>query len=275
MAQHDAAGMRVTGMMLRDKVAVITGIGPGLGRALALLAVQEGATIAICARTAEKLNALEHDILALTPDARVLRQTTDVSDRDQARAFVDAVATRFGRIDVLINSAYTTGAYQLAAEADLDDWRRTLDVNLFGSMNMIQATVPHMRAGGGGSIVNINTKVSRMPLETMGGYAVSKAALRMATAQLAKELGGDHIRLNSIFPGWMWGTTVEQGMVERAKLQGTTVAALRAEIEKAIPLGAIPTDSECAKAVIALSSDYFSAVTGACLDLSAGEYMPV
>lgn len=262
-------------MMLRDKVAIVSGIGPGLGRALALLAAQEGAMVAICARTGEKLDALEADIVALVPGAQVLKQPTDVSDRSQCKAFIDAVAARFGRIDVLINSAYTTGAYQFAAEADLDDWRATMEVNLFGSMNMIQATVPHMRTGGGGSIININTKVSRMPLETMGGYAVSKAALRMATTQLAKELGGDKIRLNSIFPGWMWGTTVEQGMIERARQQGTTVEAIRAEIAKAIPLGEIPTDSECAKAVIALASDYFSAVTGACLDLSAGEYMPV
>lgn len=262
-------------MLLAGKVTIVSGIGPGLGRKLASIAASEGARLAICARTASKLDEAEQDILAVAPAAEVLKVPTDVSDAAAARAFIDTVAARFGRIDVLINSAYTTGAYALSAEADLDDWRRTMDVNLFGTMNMIQAVVPQMRRQGGGSIVNVNTKVSRLPLEMMGGYAVSKAALRMATAQLAKELGPDRIRLNSAFPGWMWGPTVEQGLRARAEKEGTTVQAIRAEIARAIPLGDIPEDTECAKAIIALSSDYFSAVTGACLDLSGGEYMPL
>jgi NAD(P)-dependent dehydrogenase (short-subunit alcohol dehydrogenase family) len=140
---------------------------------------------------------------------------------------------------------------------------------------MIQAVVPQMKAQGGGSIVNVNTKVSRMPLAAMGGYAVSKAALRMATTQLAKELGGHRIRLNSIFPGWMWGPTVADGLAARAQAEGVDLATIRARIAQDIPLGDIPEDSECAKAVVALASDYFSAVTGACLDLSGGEYMPL
>jgi NAD(P)-dependent dehydrogenase (short-subunit alcohol dehydrogenase family) len=262
-------------MLLADKVTLITGIGPGMGEKLALLAAREGARIAICARTPGKLSDLAARIAEDIPGSDVMTMPVDVSDAAQVRAFVAAARERFGRIDILINSAYTAGAYALAAEADLDDWRRTMDVNLFGAMNMIQAVVPPMRAGGGGSIVNINTKVSRMPLETMGGYAVSKAALRMATTQLAKELGGDRIRLNSIFPGWMWGPTVEAGLKARAEAEGTDVATIRARIATAIPLGDIPEDGECAKAVIALASDYFSAVTGACLDLSGGEYMPL
>jgi NAD(P)-dependent dehydrogenase (short-subunit alcohol dehydrogenase family) len=262
-------------MLMQHKIVVITGIGPGLGQEMARLAVLEGGAVAMCARTETKLNEVADAIRTEAPDARLFPYPLDVTDPKGCHNFVDAVMTRFGRIDVLINSAYTTGAYAHAAEADMADWRRTLDVNLFGAMHMIQAAVPHMRAQGGGSIVNVNTKVTRMPHATMGGYAVSKAALRMATTQLAKELGGDRIRLNSIFPGWMWGETVEAGLAERAKAEGTTVEAIRANIAQAIPLGDIPEDGECAKAVLALASDYFTAVTGACLDLSAGEFMPV
>jgi NAD(P)-dependent dehydrogenase (short-subunit alcohol dehydrogenase family) len=109
----------------------------------------------------------------------------------------------------------------------------------------------------------------------MGGYAVSKAALRMATAQLAKELGGRKIRVNSVFPGWMWGPTVEDGFKARAASEGRSVAEIRAEIAQAIPLGDIPLDDDCARAIIAFASDYFLPVTGACLDLSGGEYLPL
>jgi len=175
---------------------------------------------------------------------------------------------------VVLKSAYTTGEYHLAEDALLDDWRRTRDVNLFGAMNMIQAVAPHKKAAGGGSIVNVNTKVTRPPHPTLGGYAVSKAALRMATAQLAKELGGHKIRINSVFPGCMWGPTVEQGLVGQAEAEGVSVADIRARIAQAIP-GDIPEDSECAKAVVATASDYFRDVTGCCLDISGGEYMPI
>ena len=131
----------------------------------------------------------------LAPGTEVLEVPTDITERGQCARLAAATVERFGRIDVLINSAYVTGTYDLAAEADLDDWRRTMDVNLFGTMNMIQAVVPRMKAQGRGSIVNVNTKVARMPMATLGGYAVSKAALRMATTQLAKELGGFGIRV--------------------------------------------------------------------------------
>jgi NAD(P)-dependent dehydrogenase (short-subunit alcohol dehydrogenase family) len=262
-------------MLLKDKVTIVSGIGPGLGRELALLAAQEGARLAVCARTAAKLDAVAEDIARLGLSTEVLKVSTDIRDRGQCERLMRATVERFGRIDVLINSAYVTGTYAPAAESDLDDWRATMDVNLFGTMTLIQQVVPQMKAQGGGSIVNVNTKVARMPMATLGGYAVSKAALRMATTQLAKELGGFGIRVNSVFPGWMWGETVERGFVERAKAEGTTVEAIRAQIAQNLPLGDIPEDGDCAKAIVAVASDYFSAMTGGCIDLSAGEYMPL
>jgi NAD(P)-dependent dehydrogenase (short-subunit alcohol dehydrogenase family) len=262
-------------MILKDKIVVISGIGPGLGRELALCAAREGAHLAIAARTAARLDALQREIEALDPGTGVVSRPTDIRDRAACERLVEAALAAFGRIDILINSAYIAGTDALAAEADLDDWRQTMEVNLFGSMNLIQAAVPHMRRAGGGSIVNVNTKVVRMPHETMGGYAVSKAALRMATTQLAKELGRYRIRVNSVFPGWMWGDTVERGLQAMAAAEGITLEQMRAKIARALPLGDIPEDGECAKSVLALASDYFTATTGACLDLSAGEYMPV
>jgi NAD(P)-dependent dehydrogenase (short-subunit alcohol dehydrogenase family) len=262
-------------MILENKVVIVSGIGPGLGQELAVLAAKEGAHVAVCARTESKLDDVEATIAAEAPSAEVLKCATDIQDREQCRRLVAATIERFGRIDILINSAYTAGGYAMADVADLDDWRKTMDVNLFGTMTLIQEVVPQMRRQGGGSIVNVNTKVSRMPAPTMGGYAVSKAALRMATTQLAKELGCDGIRVNSIFPGWMWGETVEAGLSEQANARGITLDEVRAEIAQLIPLGDIPDDGECAKSVIALSSDYFTAVTGACLDACGGEYMPL
>jgi len=262
-------------MLLPDKVVVVTGIGPGLGRELALAAATEGAHVGICARTASRLDEVAGAVAALGLGTKVVARATDITSPDEVGRFVDDVIAQLGRIDVLINSGYTAGQYELAADADLDDWRRTMDVNLFGTMNVVQAVVPVMRARGGGSIVNVNTKVARMVHELMGGYAVSKAALRMATTQLAKELGRDRIRVNSVFPGWMWGPTVEEGLQAQADATGRTLDDVRAEIAARLPLGQIPEDGECARAIVALASDHFRPVTGACLDLSAGEYLPL
>jgi NAD(P)-dependent dehydrogenase (short-subunit alcohol dehydrogenase family) len=261
-------------VLLGGKVVIVSGIGPGLGQSLALVAAQEGARLSIAARTPAKLDAAEAAMREQGLDAEVLKVPTDIRDRSQCKRLVDETMARFGQIDVLINSAYVSGAYVPAAEADLNDWRETMEVNLFGSMNLIQETVPHMKAQGGGSIVNVNSKVVRMPYPGMGGYAASKSALKTATSQLAKELGPFRIRLNSAFPGWMWGATVETNMKARAKAQGRTVAELRAEVAANLPLGDIPDDYDCARAIVALSSDYFLPVTGACLDISAGEYLP-
>lgn len=261
--------------LLDGKTVVVSGIGPGLGQHLAVLAAAEGARLVLCARTPVRLAAAEAAIRDLGRDTPVLKCATDVRDRAQCEALVERAIGRFGAIDVLINSAYVTGGYAMAHEADLDDWRATLETNFFGAMNLIQLALPAMIAAGGGSIVNVNTKVTRLPHPAMGGYAVSKAALRMATAQLAKEVSGFGIRVNSVFPGWMWGPTVEAGLARQAEAEGRPLAELRADIARNIPIGDIPEDRACAKAIVALASDYFSVVTGACLDLSGGEYLPL
>jgi NAD(P)-dependent dehydrogenase (short-subunit alcohol dehydrogenase family) len=261
-------------MLLEDKVVIVSGIGPGLGIELALLAAKEGARVAICARTPSKLDDAERDIAALGLGTEVLKVPTDISDRAQCRRLVDRTAERFGRVDVLINSAYVNGAFELVESADLDDWRATMEINFFGTMQLTQEVVPHMKRQGGGSIVMINTMVTRVPLPTQGGYGASKGALRVATSHLARELGVHGIRVNSAFMGWMWGPPVENYLKQTAAEQGTTVEALREEVGRGIPLGDIPDDADCAKVAIFLASDYSRAMTGACIDVNGGQYMP-
>jgi NAD(P)-dependent dehydrogenase (short-subunit alcohol dehydrogenase family) len=262
-------------MLLKNKVVIVSGIGPGLGIELALLAAKEGANIAICARTASKLDDAEREVDALGLGTEVLKVPTDISDREQCSELVRRTVERFGRIDVLINSAYVGGKFEPIETADLDDWRATMDINFFGTMALTQGVIPQMKSQGGGAIVMINTMVTRVPMPWQGGYGASKGALRVATSHLAKELGGYGIRVNSAFMGWMWGPPVEGYLKHAAKEQGTTVEALRREIAKNIPLGDIPDDADCAKAAIFLASDYSCAMTGACLDVNGGEYLPV
>jgi NAD(P)-dependent dehydrogenase (short-subunit alcohol dehydrogenase family) len=262
-------------MLVRDKVVVVSGIGPGLGIELSTLAAREGARgVAVAARTPAKLDDAEAAIRALGLDTPVVKVPTDVADRAQCERLVERTVAAFGRIDALVNSAYVPGRYGPVEAADLDDWRRILDVNLFGTLQLTQAVVPVMKRQGGGAIVMISSMLTRKPLPHQGGYTVSKAALAGAAAQLALELGPAGIRVNTAYMGWMWGPPVEGYLRGAAAEQGTSVDALVAEIAARIPLRRIPDDADCAKAALFLVSDYAAAVTGAALDVNGGEFLP-
>lgn len=261
-------------MLLENKIIIVSGIGPGLGIELALHAAEQGASLAIAARRPDKLEEARRQILERVPEAKVITVPTDITDKDQCLNLVNQTAEHFGRIDGLINSAYNPGSFTPVEAADLDGWRNAMEVNLFGTMNLTLATIPVMKQQQAGSIVNINTMVTRKPLATQAGYAASKAALTSATQHLALELGAYGIRVNATYMGWMWGPPVEYFFKNEAQRSGTDISTLKSQVEKNIPLGRIPTDSECAKAAIFLLSDHASAVTGACLDVNGGEFLP-
>jgi len=261
-------------MLLKDKVVIVSGIGPGLGIELAVQAAAQGAKLAIAARTPSKLDDAEAEVARLGLGTEVLKVATDISDPQQCKQLVEKTLEKFGRIDCLINSAYNPGSFEPIEKAKLDGWRQAMEVNLFGTMTLTLEVVPHMKKQGGGSIVMVNTMVTRKPLATQGGYGASKAALHSATSHLAVELGKYNIRVNSTFMGWMWGPPVEGYFDMMAKHTGADKQAMIAEVEKNIPLGKIPDDADCAKAVIFLASDYACAITGAGLDVNGGEFIP-
>lgn len=262
-------------MLLKDKVVIVSGIGPGLGQELSTLAAAEGAAaVVLAARTAAKLDVAEQEILDLGLGTKVLKVATDISSEEQCKALADAAAQAFGRIDVLFNSAYDPGSFEPIESASMDGWRRAMDVNFFGTMHLTQACVPHMKERGG-AIVMIATMVEHKPLATQGGYGSSKSALRCATKHLALELGKYNIRVNSVHMGWMWGPSVEGYFSWQSQSTGRSQEELIAEVAGSIPLGAIPDDGDCAKAALFFGSDYASVVTGAALDVNGGEYMPI
>lgn len=260
-------------MILEDKVVIVSGIGPGLGQELALGAGREGARVVLAARTESFCQQVAKQVEAQF-SAETLVVATDISERAQCARLVEATVDRFGRVDALINSAYTPGTMALFEQADLSDWRQIMDVNLFGSLGLSQEVVPHMKAAGGGSIVMVNTMVQKKPLPTQGGYATSKGALTAAAKMMAKELGPHGIRVNSIYMGWMWGPPVESYVQGAAKSLGVSEDDVVAGIVKDIPIGSIPDDADCANAALFLASDLSKVITGAGLDCNGGEWMP-
>lgn len=263
-------------MLLQDKVVVVSGIGPGLGMELSTLCAKEGAAaVVLAARTASKLDEAEAEIQSLGGTTRVLKVPTDVTDREQCRHLADITQAEFGRVDCLINSAFDPCTYDPVDQADMDDWRRTMDVNFFGTVGLTQECVRHMKDAGRGSVVMIATMVERKPLPYQGGYAASKAALHAATKHFALELGGDGIRFNSCNMGWMWGPNVQNYIAGQAQATGVTEQELIDTVTANIPLGFIPEDGDCAKAAIFFASDYSKVITGAALDVNGGEFMMI
>lgn len=263
-------------MLLKDKVVIVSGIGPGLGVKLAIEAAREGAkAVVMGARTAAKLDDAEKRVAEVNPNCATLKVITDITDRKQCEAIVDAAIKKFGRIDALVNSAFVHGEMDYASTANFDDWKGPMETNLFGTLKLTQSVIPQMKAQGGGAIVMVNTMaVRQVPPLGEAGYAASKGALATSTKYLAKELGQFRIRVNTVHMGWMWGAPVIGYMQWQAQQSGTTVEALKAQIAANIPLGDVQTDDDCAKAALFMVSDYARAVTGASLDVNGGHYMP-
>lgn len=263
-------------MLLKNKVVIISGIGPGLGIELALCAVREGASaLVLAARTASKLADASKQIKALGLGTETLEVVTDIVKVEDCENLAKQTVDKFGRIDGLINSAYIPGGFGNWEKWKFDDWRKTMDVNLFGSLQLSRAVAKYMKTQGGGAIVMVNSMVTKRVIGNQAGYATSKGALTIASKALASELAPLKIRVNSCYMGWMWGASVKTYCEMAAPAMNCKPEDIKKGIEKNIPLGVMPTDAECAPACIFLLSDYAKVIIGAQLDVNGGEYMPL
>jgi NAD(P)-dependent dehydrogenase (short-subunit alcohol dehydrogenase family) len=256
-------------MLLQDKVAIVSGVGPGLGQEVAVAFAREGAKVALAARSEDKLRDLAAQIERSGGEA--IAVPTDITDVAQCERLATTTADRFGRVDVLVNNAFRPDVFRTFSDADLDDWRTIFDVNVFGNLQMTKAVLPHMKAQKSGAIVFVNSMVVRKPSLLQAGYAASKGALLVAAQGLAKELGPEGIRVNSVVPGWMDGPSVDIYFRIREKYEGVSREDAYAEIAKEIALGYIPKDEDVANVVVFLASDMASIVTGQSLDANGGE----
>ncbi|MBV6416442.1 MAG: 3-oxoacyl-[acyl-carrier-protein] reductase FabG [Steroidobacteraceae bacterium] len=261
-------------MLLADKIVVISGIGPGLGVKLAVEAARAGAAaVVIAARTAARLDDAEARVRALGSRCEVLKVPTDITDRAQCRRLAAAAAARFGRIDALVNSAFCYGPVQPLATDDLQGWREVFDTNVFGSLALTQEILPQMQRQKSGAVLFINSQAIRRPSRA-AAYAASKGALRVLAAYLAREVGPQGIRVNTLLPGWMWGEPVQANVRRAAAEAGLSEEQMVEKIAASIALRRIVTDDEVARAAMLLISDLASAMTGALVDANGGEFLP-
>jgi NAD(P)-dependent dehydrogenase (short-subunit alcohol dehydrogenase family) len=257
-------------VLLEGKVAIVSGIGPGMGRDISLAFAREGADVALGGRTLSKLEALAAEVEAL--GRRALPVVCDIADEAACAAAVAQVAEELGRVDVLVNNAYDGGDAKAFLEADLDDWRRTMEVNLFGTLAMTRAAVPHLEASGDGRVIMINTMSTQRIQPRWGAYAASKGALATVTKTLAMELGPKGIRVNGIHPGYIYGDSVEWYFNHLADKRGITFQEVYDEVASETCLGYLPHSEEIAGTAVFFASPLAKPVTGQMIGVNAGHW---
>jgi NAD(P)-dependent dehydrogenase (short-subunit alcohol dehydrogenase family) len=179
---------------LDGRVGVVTGAAQGIGRALAAGLTAAGARVVLLDRAADEVRAAAAKLDGASAHA------ADITDADGVGAAIDAAAGEYGRLDFLVNNAGVR-LIEPVMEMSLDGWRRTLDVNLTGTLNCIRAAVPHMRRAGGGRIVNVASVAGILAFSNRAPYNVSKAGIIALTKSVAVELAADGITCNAIAPG--------------------------------------------------------------------------
>ncbi|MFC6306205.1 SDR family oxidoreductase [Paraburkholderia dipogonis] len=255
---------------LTGQVAVVTGGSSGIGLATAELFLRAGASVAICGRDTERLAQAETALKAQFPQAQLLAHRCNVLDADEVKAFAEAVQTRFGRTDMLVNNA---GQGRVSTFADTSDeaWREELDLKYFSVIRPTRAFLPMLRDAANPAVVCVNSLLALQPEPHMVATSSARAGVQNLLKSLAVELAPQRIRVNSILIG-----IVESGQWRRRYAKeaqpGQSWEDWTAELarKKNIPLGRFGRPEEAAQALFYLATTLSSYTTGSHIDVSGG-----
>jgi len=241
---------------LVDKIAVVTGAGQGIGKAIAEKLAHEGATVVVTdrnARTAEQTaEGLPGGAVGLT---------VDVTDRASVAAMVDEVTARFAPIDVLVNNAGWDKAGPFV-DSDPADWDQVIGINLYGVLNTCRAVLPVMAAQGSGSVVNVASDAGRVGSSGEAVYSTAKGGVIAFTKATAREMARHQVNVNCVSPG-PTDTALFASM-------GGDDPKLREALTRAIPFRRLGQPTDLANAVAFLASDEASFITGQTVSVSGG-----
>lgn len=252
---------------LEDKVVLITGGSDGLGAALVRLLRSEGALVAFCGRNEERIAALAAEVAGSDGGHGVIGMRADVTQQADLEAFVNAAVERWGRIDGLVSNAGQSSALPFDQQTE-QTWDSDLDLKLRAQIKLTRLALPHLRASGGGSILNILAISGKAPGANSAPTSVTRAAGMALSKALSKELGPDNIRVNSIMIG-----LVESGQWDRrAAATGVAIDDLYKRMGEAgsIPLGRVGFSSEFADLAAFMLSDRSAYISGTAINFDGG-----
>jgi NAD(P)-dependent dehydrogenase (short-subunit alcohol dehydrogenase family) len=248
---------------VKNKVALVTGGALGIGRATCRLLAREGARVAIADLLEREREELVREISSAGGQAE--GWTLDVTDEAAVKSVVAEVEKRFGPITVLVNNAGIAGKGGLTHETSLEDWQQVIDVNQKGVFLCTKHVVPSMIRAGGGSIINLSSILGLVGAPAAGAYSASKGAVRLMTKTDALQYAAKNIRVNSIHPGYVRTSLVENYLKTRPD-----PAAAERKLTALHPLGRLANVEDIAYGVLYLASDESSFVTGSELVIDGG-----
>ena len=246
-------------MRLANKIALITGAASGIGRATAEMFVKEGAKVVV----ADLHSDGAAEVAALL-GASAIAVGGDVSKPADAAAMVEAAVQRFGRLDILVNNA-GFGRLGTVETTEFADWQAVLDVNLNGVFLCSKYAVPILRAGGGGSIINLASTISVVGIPNRAAYVAAKGAVAALTRAMAIDHAKEGIRVNSIAPGVI-NSAYYDSMLKEVPDPEAFIRGLNARS----PLNRMGAPSDIASAIVFLASDESSFATGSMMTIDGG-----
>ena len=256
-------------MLLTEKVAVITGGGRGIGRAIALKFAGEGAAVVVAARTVSEIDAVAREV----GDAggRALAVAADVADEAQCQRLMRQAASQFGKVDILVNNAGEYGPVKPIEEITPAEWDHVIAVHLRGSYLLTRLALPGMYARGSGAILNISSLSAKSAFGWGSPYASAKAGMLGMTRVVAAEAARKGVRVNAICPGPVTETKMSKDLGETlAERLGVSKEDQLKGFLNTILQGRGQTAIEIAAAALFLCSDAASAITGQALNVDGG-----
>ncbi len=260
-------------MRLEGKTAIVTGAAQGLGEAIARRLATEGCDVCLADVNGDKAQAAAQAI-ANDTGKRTLGVQADVTNPDSCRALVEQVVSAWGKLDILIANAGILKAGDVT-EFDPNDWKRVMDVNLFGYFVSAQAAAKQMVAQKSGVIVQINSKSGKKGSFRNSAYSASKFGGIGLTQSLALDLAPHNVRVNAVCPGNLLDGTLWQDSLfsQYAETQGLTIEQVRAKYESQVPLGRGATYDDIAGVVVFLCSPDAAYMTGQAINVTGGQEM--
>lgn len=256
--------------LLKEKVIVISGVGPGLGRGLALQCAKAGADVVLAARKEKRLVEVAKEVEEI--GRRAVTVPTDIRDAAACERLAETAQDAFGRVDGLVNNAFATPPLTDLTTVDIDAVRAGFETNVLAALHLTRLFVPSLEASGGGSVVMVNSAVLRHSRRTFGAYKMAKAALLAMAQNLSTELGPRGIRVNTVAPGYIWAPNLKWYFKQLAEERGVSAQQVYDENAATTDLRKLPEPDEVADAVVFMLSPLARAVTGQCLDVNSGEW---